>query len=54
MKKKDENFRLSNRLKSKKDNKSVPAHPMYSAGEDFYSIYHEDKSLPEQKIKTKI
>jgi hypothetical protein len=54
MKKKDENFLLSTRLKNGKENKSVPAHPMYSAGEDFYSMYHEDKSIPEQKIKTKI
>lgn len=54
MRKKDENFCLSTRLKNRKENKSVPAHPMYSAGEDFYSMYHEDKSIHQQKIKTKI
>jgi len=54
MKKKDEEIHLSTRLKSRKENKSVPAHPMYSAGEDFYSMYHEDKSLQQQKIKIKI
>jgi len=54
MKKKDEDIHQSTSLKISKENKSVPAHPMYSAGEDFYSIYHEDKSLQQQKIKTKI
>ena len=53
MRKKDENFSLPTRLKSKKESKSVPVHPNYSAGEDFYSI-DEDKSLQQQTLKTKI
>ena len=52
--KKDENDSLSTRLKNRKENKSIPAHPMYSVGEDFYSMYHEDKDLRQEKIKTKI
>ncbi len=54
MKKKDENGRLSNSLKNRKEYKSIPVHPMYSAGEDFYSIHHEDKGIRQEKIKTKI
>lgn len=54
MKKKDEEIHLSTSLKISKENKSIPTHPMYSAGEDFYSMSHEDKSIEQQKIKTKI
>jgi len=43
MKKKDEIILHSTRLKSGKENKSISAHPLYSAGEDFYSIFHEEK-----------
>jgi len=45
MKKKDDITLHSTRLKSGKENKSIPAHPMYSAGEDFYSIFHDEKKL---------
>jgi len=53
MKKKDNIALHSTRLKSGKENKSIPTHPMYSAGEDFYSIFHEEKP-PESENNTKI
>jgi len=43
MKKEDDSTLHSTRLKSVQANKSIPAHPLYSAGEDFYSIFHEEK-----------
>lgn len=53
MKKKDNIALHSTRLKSGKENKSLPAHPLYSAGEDFYSIFHEEEK-PESADYTKI
>jgi len=53
MKKKGESTLQSTRLKSGKENKSIPAHPLYSAGEDFYSIFHEEKK-PESGSNFKI
>ena len=53
MKKKDDITLHSTRLKSGKENKSIPAHPMYSAGEDFYSIFHDEKK-PVSENNTKI
>ncbi|NEW82171.1 MAG: hypothetical protein GZ094_07375 [Mariniphaga sp.] len=50
MKKKEENSKLSARMKNNKENRSIPAHPLYSAGEDFYEIYHEENKIKEKSI----
>jgi len=43
MKEKDEYTNLADRQTGKAEKNNLRSFPLYSAGEDFYSIYQEDK-----------
>ncbi len=52
MKEKDNSMNLAARLSGKDENNNLRRHPLYSIGEDFYSISHEKKDIDTEIVFT--
>ena len=50
MKERDKSMGLTTRRKGKEENNNLRGYPLYSAGEDFYSKYQEDKDVDPENI----
>jgi hypothetical protein len=50
MKERDNSMSLTTRRTGKDENNNLRGYPLYSAGEDFYSKYQEDKDVDPENI----
>ena len=50
MKERDNSMGLTARRSGKEGNNNLRGYPLYSAGEDFYSKYQEDKDVDPENI----
>jgi hypothetical protein len=50
MKERDNSMNLTTKRTGKEENNNLRGYPLYSAGEDFYSKYQEDKDVDPENI----